>query len=51
MKHKTKFIPRPTKILCSKPKEVYLIDLTMIPNGLLIDTDNKIYIISIIDHF
>jgi len=50
MKDISKFILPPTsQFLCSKPKEIYLIDLTMIPNEFL--NDNKLYIISIIDHF
>jgi hypothetical protein len=45
-------LPPPTnQILCDKPKELYLIDITEIPTEFLNDDKDKLYLLSIIDHF
>ena len=45
-------MPLPTnQILCSKPKELYLLDITDVPYEIKNNKDNKLYLLSIIDHF
>ncbi len=44
-------LPPSNQILCSKPKELYLIDITYIPLKFLPDNKDKLYILSILDHF
>ena len=52
MKNRTKFMPPPTnQIICSKPKEVYHIELTLVPKEFVDDNDKRYYIIAILDHF
>ena len=52
MKNRTDFVPPPSnQILCNRPKELYLIDLTELPSSLLKKYTKKIYILSLLDHF
>ena len=51
-KNKTNILPPPSnQILCSKPKELHLIDITYILLEFLPDNKDKLYILSILDHF
>ena len=51
MKNKTTFLPPPSnQIIYEEPKELYLIDITDIPHE-FIEKKNKLYILSILDHF
>ena len=53
MKNKCTFMP-PTshQILCSNPKELYLIDLTELPVQFSNNNNNsKLYLVILIDHF
>ena len=43
--------PPTNQILCDKPKELYLIDITEIPTEILNDDKDKLYLLSIIEHF
>ena len=51
--NKSLFMPPPShQILCAKPKELYLIDLTELPHQLSNnDNQSKLYLVTIIDHF
>ena len=52
MKNKSKFIPPPSnQIICNKPRELYLIDITELPKQFNNINNNKIYLLTIIDHF
>jgi len=46
-------MPKPShQILCSKPKELYLIDLAELPAQLSNNNDkSKLYLVAFIDHF
>ncbi len=52
-KNKISWIPPHTKqIICNKPKELYVIDITDIPKEIVNNSNNKEkYLLSIIDHF
>lgn len=51
-RNKTSFLPPPTnQILCSKPKELYVIDITELPHEFNDKKNNKIYLLSLIAHF
>jgi hypothetical protein len=51
-KNKYKFLPPPTnQILCERPKELYVIDITLIPKELVNNNDKFVYLLSIIDQF
>ena len=51
-KNKNNFIPPPcNQILCDKPKELYVMDITDIPHNLTNNHNEKLYLLSIIDHF
>ena len=51
-KNKTKFLSLPTnQILFEKPKELYVIGLTLIPKELTNNNDNFVYLFSLIDNF
>ena len=52
MKNKNTFIPPPSnQIICSHPRELYLIDITKLPNQIINNNESKIYLLSLIDHF
>ena len=52
MKNKGNFIPPPSnQIICSKPRELYLIDITELPKQFNNINNNRIYLLTIIDHF
>ena len=51
-KNKNNFFPPPcNQILCDNPKELYVIDITDIPHELTNNYNEKLYLLSIIDHF
>ena len=51
-KNKSLTIPPPSiQIICNYPKELYVIDLTELPDIYLAVIKNKAYLLSIIDHF
>ena len=53
MKNKSIFLPPPSnQIVCSKPNELYLIDLTELPEQFSTKTNSgKLYLVTCIDHF
>ena len=52
MKNKSYFQPPPyNQILCRKPKELYIIDITEVPYEFNNSNFDKIYSLSIIDNF
>lgn len=52
VKNKSNFIPPlSNQIICSKPRELYLIDITELPKQFNNIHNNKIYLITMIDHF
>ena len=51
-KNKSTLLPPPTnQIICKKPRELYLIDITEVPHELNDNAKKKIYLLSILDHF
>ena len=51
-KNKNIFLPPPcNQILCKKPKELYVIDITDLPHEYSNNKKEKTYLLSIIDHF
>ena len=51
-KNKSNILPPPTnQILCDKPRELYVIDITEVPIELYNNINEKIYLLSILDHF
>ena len=52
IKNKSSFLPPPNnQIICSHPKELFLIDITELPNQILNNNESKIYLLSLIDYF
>ena len=47
MKNKSNFLPPPSnQIICSKPRELYLIDITELPKQFNNIHNNKIYLLN-----
>ena len=46
------FLPPPcNQILCNKPRELYVIDITEVPHELYNNEEKKFYLLSIFEHF
>jgi hypothetical protein len=52
MKNKTNFLPLPcNQIICQRPKELYVIDITYLHKELTNNKIDSLYLLSVIEHF
>ena len=47
----TILLPSINQIICEYPRELYVIDITTIPNEYTENEESQLYLLSIIDHF